>query len=254
MYLIKVFIFLFALTYSGSEVFANQTRNLTILAEQSMIFSLTKIARLYSQKNNIATTINFGSSAQLASNIEEGEPADVFISAHHAIIDSLKQKGLIDFYNNSNIAFDRLAIATSIDNPNLKDFNQSLDFNNALKFLDKNKSIIVIDNSGNSSGVLIDEIIKNLNFNDLQIIVKINEDRDSMTNLIRKNKEQYGVMLLSQAFNKKTLKIIAISDFEINYQALAITGENMQVAREFLKFLKSDIAKKIFMDNGFIFK
>ena len=94
-----------------------------------MIFSLTKIARLYSQKNNITTAINFGSSAQLANNIEEGEPADVFISAHHIIVDSLKQKGLIDFYNNSNIVSDRLVIATSIDNPNLKDFNKSLDFN-----------------------------------------------------------------------------------------------------------------------------
>ncbi len=251
---LKVFIFLFVITYSNSNVFANQTRNLTILAEQSMIFSLTKIARLYSQNNNIATTINFGSSAQLANNIEEGEPADVFISAHHAIIDSLKQKGLIDFYNNSNIALDRLAIATSIDNPNLKDLNKSLDFNSALKFLDKNKSTMVIDNGGNASGVLIDEIIKSLNLNDLQIIVKINEDRDSMTNLIRKNKEQYGVMLLSQAFNKKNLKIIAVSDFEVSYQALAITGENMQIARGFLKFLKSDVAKKIFTDNGFIFK
>ena len=89
---------------------------------------------------------------------------------------------------------------------------------------------------------------------DLQIIVKINEDRDSMANLIRKNKEQYGVMLFSQAINKKNLKIVATSDFEVNYQALAIAGENMKIARGFLKFLKSDVAKKIFVDNGFIFK
>ena len=161
---------------------------------------------------------------------------------------------MIDFYNNSNIVSDRLVIATSIDNPNLKDFNKSLDFNNALKFLDKNESTLVIDNGGNASGVLIDEIIKNLNLSDLQIIVKINEDRDSMANLIRKNKEQYGVMLFSQAINKKNLKIVATSDFEVNYQALAIAGENMQIARGFLKFLKSDVAKKIFIDNGFIFK
>ena len=109
-------------------------------------------------------------------------------------------------------------------------------------------------NGGNDSEVLIDEIIKNLNLSDLQIIVKINEDRDSMANLIRKNKEQYGVMLFSQAINKKNLKIVATSDFEVNYQALAIAGENMKIARGFLKFLKSDIAKKIFIDNGFIFK
>ena len=50
MKLLKVFVFLFALMCGSSKVFANQTRNLTILAEQSMIFSLTKIARLYSQK------------------------------------------------------------------------------------------------------------------------------------------------------------------------------------------------------------
>ena len=37
----------------------------------------------------------------------------------------------------------------------------------------------------------------------------------------------------------------------IFYQALVIAGDNMEVAREFLKFLKSDVAKTILKEIGF---
>ncbi|MBM3579327.1 MAG: ABC transporter substrate-binding protein [Alphaproteobacteria bacterium] len=36
------------------------------------------------------------------------------------------------------------------------------------------------------------------------------------------------------------------------YQALVIAGDNMDLAREFLKFLKSDAAKAIFKESGFL--
>jgi ABC-type molybdate transport system substrate-binding protein len=41
-------------------------------------------------------------------------------------------------------------------------------------------------------------------------------------------------------------------NLNIFYQALVIAGDNMEVAREFLKFLKSAEAKKILEQSGFI--
>jgi ABC-type molybdate transport system substrate-binding protein len=40
-------------------------------------------------------------------------------------------------------------------------------------------------------------------------------------------------------------------DLLMHYQAFIIAGNNMDIAREFLKFLKSNKAKKIFLDSGF---
>ena len=46
---------------------------------------------------------------------------------------------------------------------------------------------------------------------------------------------------------------VHISDcLDIFYQALVIAGNNMEVAREFLKFLKTPQSKEILKENGFI--
>jgi ABC-type molybdate transport system substrate-binding protein len=60
-------------------------------------------------------------------------------------------------------------------------------------------------------------------------------------------------MLATQAINEPSLKIIATSrDENIFYQALVIAGDNMDVARGFLKFLKSNDAKLILKQHGFL--
>ena len=45
--------------------------------------------------------------------------------------------------------------------------------------------------------------------------------------------------------------VARLKNNEVFYQALVIAGDNMETAREFVKFLKSDVAKAIFQDSGF---
>jgi molybdate transport system substrate-binding protein len=235
--------------------FALPGRNLTVFAEQNMVAALVKIARLYSQKNHVIVSVNFNSSAELIGDVDSGEPADIFISAHSGWIETLRQKGLTDVYNTGHIARDKLVLVASKNNKKIPErlLNKRITLIEALQILNNNKAILITDQEGNSSGKYSTDLLKSLSLNDLQIFTKMAEDKSSVLDLTRDNSENYALLLASQLNNKPNLKILASQKKDnIFYQALVIAGDNMETAREFLKFLKSDYAAKVILrDNGF---
>lgn len=249
-FLISLFFVLFSI-----NSFAMQSRSLTVFTEQNMVPAFIKISRLYSQKNHVNVAINFNSSEELISDVDSGEPADIFISAHPAWIETLKQKGLTDVYNTGHIASDKLVLVTSQNNRNvpLSLLQPNLSLEEALKILNDSHEILITDQEGSSSGKFSNDFIKSLQLNDLQVFTKLKEDKSSVLDLKGENEKHYAILLASQLKIKPNLKIIATQKKEhIFYQALVIAGDNMETAREFLKFLKSDPAKNIMRENGLL--
>ena len=94
-------IFLLFFTIFSTNSFAKNSKEefLTIFAEHESALSLIEITKKYSQKNNVIISINFDNSADLIRDIEDGEPAGIFISSHPEWTKQLKNKGLIDYKN-----------------------------------------------------------------------------------------------------------------------------------------------------------
>lgn len=251
----KIFLINFlVLFFASANSFAVNSRSLTVFAEPNMSLAITKISRLYSQKSDVIVSANFNSSSDLISNIDSGEPADVFISAHPTWIETLRQKGLVDVYNVGFIAKDALALVTLKSNPNLPEElrSKNLPLEEALKILNQNKATLILDYEGNSSGKFSNDLINALELTDLQIFRKLAEDKSLISANIKSDPSQYALLLISQIKNDPDFEILAIKkDSSLFYQALVIAGDNMEVAREFLKFLKSEAAKKILEQNGF---
>lgn len=245
--------FLILFFYVTSSL-ASNSRSLTVFAEPNMALALTKIARLYSQKSDVIVSANFNSSADLISNIDSGEPADVFISAHSGWIESLHQKGLVDVYNVGFIAKDTPVLVTLKSNPNLPEElrRSNLSIEEALKILNQNSSTLILDYEGGSSGKSGGDLVKNFDLPNLQIFRKLAEDKSPILSTVKSDPTHYALLLASQVAGDSDFKILATQkDSKIFYQALVIAGDNMEVAREFLKFLKSDAAKKILEQSGF---
>lgn len=70
-------------------------RKLTVFAAASLSDAFGEIARALSRSHKIDVTFNFAGSQQLASQIEEGAPADLFASASMRWMDYLRQRGII---------------------------------------------------------------------------------------------------------------------------------------------------------------
>ncbi len=242
---------LFLVTFTKFSL-AIASRNLTIFTESNMSVAMTEIARVYSQKNNVIVAVNFNASSDLINDIDNGEPADIFISAHSILVDSLRQKGLIDIYNIGYIAQDQIVLtAPSANNIPENLLATNLSFAEKLAILNQNKVTIICDNKNSSSGKVVSDFLGNYNFSDLKLFYKLNEDRTPILSLIKSDKNQYGLLLASQVNNDKTI-LARNTKHNIFYQALVIAGDNMEAAREFMRFLKSNTAKKIFQANGFI--
>lgn len=243
------------LLFGASISHAAPSRNLTIFAEPNLAVALTKISRAYSQKANVIIALNFGSSSNLINNIDSGEPVDIFISAHKGWIDSLHQKGVVDVYNVGYIAQDSLVLVGLKSNPNLPAqlMKTKPSPQEALTILNENRATIILDDEGNSSGFFAKNFFDQSTFSNIKIFSKIAEDKTPFLTIIRSNPENYSLLLESQIKNKSDFHIIADgADKNIFYQALVIAGDNMEVAREFLKFLKSEPAKNILKSSGFI--
>jgi len=70
--------------------------NLTVAAAASLKDAAEEIRTVYAAKNpEVKITYNFSSSGTLQKQIEEGAPADLFISAGKSQMDALSRKGLI---------------------------------------------------------------------------------------------------------------------------------------------------------------
>lgn len=252
----RIFLLNFLLLFSATQnSFAAPSRNLTVFAEQNLSFALTKIARLYSQKSNAIVSLNFNSSYDLINEVESGEPADVFISAHTGLIESLHQKGWVDVYNVGYIASDELVLVTSKTNPTLPAelSEKKLSLEESLKILNHNKSELIIDSEGTSSGKFSADFLEKFPLENIRLYNKLSEDKSPLLSTIKNNQENYALLLASQVKTDKDLEIIARKkDEKIFYQALVIAGDNMEIAREFLQFLKSDQAKTILKQSGFI--
>ena len=95
----------------SSPIFAQPNTNLIISAAASLKEALEEIKPLYQQsKTNVKINYNFGSSGALQQQIEQGAPADIFISAAKKQIDALEQKGLLVAGTRNIIAKNKLVL------------------------------------------------------------------------------------------------------------------------------------------------
>jgi len=245
---------IYGLCFTMAESKANAVRNLTIYAEPNLFVALTKIARIYSQNFAVNVSVNFNQSLDFIDEIDSGEPADIFISAHPIFAETMKQKGLVDVYNVGYIANDELILITSKDNKqlSLKFLNNSLDLEDAIKLIDNEKNNLIIDHEGNSSGFFAKSFLQNFTLQNISIFSKLPEDKNSIVKDLTNDLNSYALIFASNLRHDKNIKILAHKkDKNIFYRALVIAGDNMEVAREFLKFLKKSQSQKILQEQGF---
>ena len=247
------------LIFFSSNIFAadgaNKIRNLTIFSENNMTYPLVKIARIYSEQKHSIVSINFDHSFQLIKNINDGEPADVFISSHHDWIETLKQQGLVDVYNLVNVAKDKLLLITSKKNHklDLTKISGLNDIKAILTTLSHQDIPLIVDSKNTSLGKYTDTILSEAKVANQKIIHHAIEDKKSITDLVNDGDDYCGIVLASSIKNYNNIAVVKeIENSEIYYQALVIAGDNMEKARDFLKFIKSDEMKRVFLESGFI--
>ena len=232
-----------------------QTANsaeVNVYAAASLTDVLKEIAANYEKQSSDKIVFNFGASSILARQIIERAPADIFFSADEAKIDILQIGGLIvndtrrDMLSNSLVVVvpndSKLAIASPND------------------LLTKTQKIAIAEPRAVPAGIYTKEYLSGLGlWEKLKPKIVPTENVRAALAAVESGNVDAGFVYKTDADISKKVKIAFSVPIEkgpaIRYPvAIVKESKNRLGAENFLRYLQSDNARKLFERYGFIVK
>jgi molybdate transport system substrate-binding protein len=229
-----------------------QEKNIELIvsAAASMKDAMEEIKELYAQeKTNVTITYNFGSSGSLQQQIEQGAPADVFLSAAAKQMDALKEKGLIIEDTYKELLENKVVLIAPKDSSKVSGF-EGLDAEDVQKVaLGEPESV--------PAGKYAKEVLTNLKLWDkVQAKATLGKDVRVVLTWVETGDVDAGIVYGTDAKISDKVKVVETapegSHSPVIYPAAVIKdSKNEAAAREFITFLTGDKAKDVFEKYGF---
>ncbi|MBL1199068.1 MAG: molybdate ABC transporter substrate-binding protein [Nostoc sp. GBBB01] len=228
-----------------------QSNNILVSAAASLKDALEEIKPLYQQsKSNVNITYNFGASGALQQQIEQGAPADIFISAGKKQVDALETKGLLLPGTRTNLANNRLVLIVAQDVEGITSFYNLTDA--------KIKKIAIGEPRSVPAGQYGEQVLKKLQLYDRlkPKLVFANNVRQVLAAVETGNAEA-GLVYATDAKISNKVKVVVAADDKFHSPivypiAVVKSSKNPTAAKEFVQFLSSNQAKDILKKYGFI--
>ncbi|MBW4614667.1 MAG: molybdate ABC transporter substrate-binding protein [Desmonostoc vinosum HA7617-LM4] len=234
-----------------SAVVAQSNVGLLVSAAASLKDALEEIKPIYQQsKPNVNISYNFGASGALQQQIEQGAPADVFISAAKKQVDALEQKGLLVPGSRANLANNRLVLIVPKNVVGIRSFYNLTDA--------KIKKIAIGEPRSVPAGQYGEQVLKKLGIFDKvkSKLVLANNVRQVLASVESGNADA-GLVYITDAKISDKVKIVVAADDKFHSpivypMAVIKNSKNIPTAKEFLQFLSGSQAKAVLKKYGFI--
>lgn len=237
-------------TQPSTNVTKVEPTEIMVSAAASMKDSLTELQKAYAQKiPGVKLTCVFGGSGTLQQQIEQGAPADIFISAGKTQMDNLEQKNLLVKESKVDLVGNELVLVTG------KDSNKVMDLDDLTKSSVAQISIGTPESV--PAGKYAQESLTNLKLWDtLKPKFVLAKDVTQVLNYVETGNVDAGLVYKSDAQGSTKVKVVTVmpanSYKPIAYPAAVIAAtKNKQAAEDFLKYLKSSEAQQVFVKYGF---
>lgn len=223
---------------------------LHIQAAASMTEALNDLKKVYEEKNdNVTLTISYGASGALAQQIEQGVPADLFISAAQKQMDDLVGKNLVDKDSVTPLLKNKLVLITAQDNTTVTGYQDLLKPEVSKVGLGDPASVPV--------GQYSEEVYTKLNlWEPLQSKFVLASDVKQVLTWVESKNVDAGTVYETDAKSAKNVKIVnddpGVPYKDIVYPIGVVTASKEKSAtEELITFFKTEDAKKIFNQYGF---
>ncbi|MEH2203661.1 MAG: molybdate ABC transporter substrate-binding protein [Nostoc sp.] len=234
-----------------SPVIAQSNTSILVSAAASLKEALEEIKPLYQQsKSNINISYNFGASGALQQQIEQGAPADIFISAGKKQVDALEQKGLLLPGSRTNLANNRLVLIVAQDVVGINSFYNLTD--------SKIKKIAIGEPRSVPAGQYGEQVLKKLKLYDRlkSKFVFANNVRQVLAAVESGNAEA-GLVYATDAKISNKVKVVVAADDKFHSPivypvAIIKSSKNTSAAKEFVQFLSGSEVKTVLKKYGFI--
>lgn len=234
-----------------SPVLAQSNANILVSAAASLKEALSEIKPLYQQsKPNVNITYNFGASGALQQQIEQGAPADIFISAGKKQVDALEQKGLLVPGTRTNLANNRLVLIVPKNVVGVSSFYNLTDA--------KIKKIAIGEPRSVPAGQYGEQVLKKLGiFNKVKSKLVLANNVRQVLAVVESGNADAGLVYATDAKISDKVKVVVAADDKYHSpivypMAVIKRSKNVAAAKEFVQFLSGSQAKAVLKKSGFI--
>ena len=224
---------------------------LNIAAAASLTDVLKEIDSLYTKsKTWVTTTPNFAQSGTLQTQIENGGPADIFISAAATQMDNLQKENLLLNDTRKNLLNNKIVMIVPLDSTlGLTSFNDL--------GLAKVQKIAVGDPKSVPAGTYATQAFDELGITgQVQPKEVLGADVRTVLTYVETGNVDAGIVYSTDALTSTKVKVVASAPADINAKvvypvAVFAASKNTDTAKDYLNFLFSPQAKTVFEKYGF---
>jgi molybdate transport system substrate-binding protein len=211
---------------------------------------MKEIAALYQKTHpNVTVRYNFAASGPLQQQIENGAPADVFVSAAEKKMDALQNKGLLTSGTRRNLLTNRLVLIVPSQSSGVTSI-RSLTNNQV-------KRIAIGDPRSVPAGQYTEQTLRKVGFwNALQPKFVLATNVRQVLQFVEAGNAQAGFVYATDAKTSNKTKVVQTIPASLHepivYPAAVISSsKNQTAARNFVQFLSDGQAKQVFQKYGF---
>ncbi len=229
-----------------------KAQEITVYAAASMTDALEAIAAPLRAKG-VAAKFSFGSSSTLARQIENGAPADLFVSADEEWMNYLATRNLIVPDSRKTFAGNDLVLIAPADKPTKIEISRSTDF---AALLGPQGRIATGDPAHVPVGRYAKAALENLgHWNAIGNRIAGAENVRVALTLVERGEAPFGIVYGTDAKSSPRVAVVGMfpagSYPPVTYPAAIVAKRDAKPARDFIAFLSSAEGKAILQRFGF---
>lgn len=242
-----------ALLAAGVLNSAVAAEKITVFAAASLTNALDEIAAKYQKESGVEIKASYASSSTLARQIEQGAPADMFISADQQWMDYVADKKLIEEKSRVTLLGNDLVLVAPV-NSQLKhvNVNKVTDWSSLLK----DSKLAVGDPDHVPAGIYTKQALTYLGtWEQLSPkMARANNVRAALA-LVEREEAPLGIVYGSDAVASKKVKVVGIfpeeSHLPVEYPMATVKDHSTPAVEAFSKYLATPEASEVFTRYGF---
>ena len=225
-------------------------QKITVFAAASLTNALSEISSEYAKEKSPKIQNSFSASSALAKQIENGAPADIFISADSKWMDYLQDKKRINIQSRTNLLSNRLVLIA----PRGHGFKAQIDKSSSLANAFTGK-LCTGETQSVPVGIYAKQSLTTLGWwDEIKSRVVGTQDVRAALNFVGRGECAAGIVYETDAKLSDKVEIVAIfpddSHEPIVYPLALVEGAQPD-AKSYVDYLASDKAKSIFIKFGF---
>lgn len=229
---------------------------LTVFAAASLKNAFDEIGAAFAEETGIEVVFSYAGTSALARQIEQGAPADVFVSANVDWVDYLTERGALDAASTTAFASNELVLIA----PTTTLFDAAPDLASADDLLatlgdDGRLAVALVD--AVPAGIYAREALQTLGvWAELEGYLAQSDNVRSALFLVSRGEAPLGIVYASDAQSDAHVQILAqfpaSTHAPIIYSASRNAENGMRGAESFLTYLTGDAAQSVFASHGLL--